>query len=415
MFKMYPLRGSEDCLYLNVYTPELKPDKPLPVMVWIHGGGFMSGSGNDDLYGPEFLVRQGVILVTFNYRLEVLGFLCLDTEDVPGNAGMKDQVAALKWVNKNISRFGGDPDNVTIFGESAGGASVSHHLVSPMSKGLFKRAIAQSGVTTCSWAKTFKPYERALVLARQLGYESENEDGLYEFFKSQPLESLINVKSPISFSEQECACFQLYFGVVSEKKFGNNERFFFDRDSDNLDNYCIHDGVDVITGYTKDEGVLIYSFAELEKMIKQANNFSTYFTPKHIVENLPITEQIEAGKRIQNFYMSKKNGKLDWEKLASYYGFEMFIYPGLKWTKVAAKSNRNKIYLYRFNCKSERNMACKAMGLEHITGGKSLTSHVDDLFYLFNNKHGIRADINSEAFNLIENVTKLWTDFAKYG
>lgn len=193
---------SEDCLFLNVYTPDLKPRDPLPVMFYIHGGGFYSGCGNDDMYAPEFLVRKGVILVTINYRLEVLGFLCLDTEEVPGNAGMKDQVAALKWVNKNIANFGGDPSNVTIFGESAGAASVSCHLVSPMSKGLFKRAICQSGATTCWWAKVFEPRKKALVLARQLGYNSENDGDLYEFFKSQPVEALVGVKLPLSFSEE---------------------------------------------------------------------------------------------------------------------------------------------------------------------------------------------------------------------
>ncbi|XP_064292526.1 juvenile hormone esterase isoform X2 [Plodia interpunctella] len=87
--------GSEDCLYLNIFTKTLDPLTPRPVMVWIHGGGFYTGSGNSDYYGPEFLIKHDVILVTFNYRLEVLGFLCLDNEEVPGNAGLKDQVAAL--------------------------------------------------------------------------------------------------------------------------------------------------------------------------------------------------------------------------------------------------------------------------------------------------------------------------------
>ena len=124
-----------------MYSPEIKPASPLPVMVFIHGGGFKTGSGNDDEYGPDFLVSHGVILVTLNYRLEALGFLCLDTEDVPGNAGLKDQAAALRWVQNNIKNFGGDPNNVTLFGESAGSSSTSLHVISPMSKGLFKRAI----------------------------------------------------------------------------------------------------------------------------------------------------------------------------------------------------------------------------------------------------------------------------------
>ncbi|CAB3252260.1 unnamed protein product [Arctia plantaginis] len=91
-----PLNMDEDCLYLNIYTPEIKPSSLLPVMFFIHGGGFLAGSGNDDLYGPEFLVRYGVILVTINYRLQGPGFLCLHTPEIPGNAGMKDMVAAMR-------------------------------------------------------------------------------------------------------------------------------------------------------------------------------------------------------------------------------------------------------------------------------------------------------------------------------
>lgn len=130
-------------------------------MVWIHGGGFVGGSGNEESAGPEYLLKKDVILVTLNYRLDALGFLSLDTEDIPGNAGMKDQVAALRWVKKNIKNFGGDPDNITLFGGSAGAACVSYHLVSPMSKGLFNRAIMQSGTITSWFPKTFRAKDRA--------------------------------------------------------------------------------------------------------------------------------------------------------------------------------------------------------------------------------------------------------------
>lgn len=112
-------------------------------MFWIHGGGFTSGSGNSDIYGPHYLIAEDVVVVTINYRLGVLGFLSLDDPklEVPGNAGLKDQVMALKWVQKNIRNFGGDPNNVTIFGESAGGSSVHFLLLSPMAKGVSNLAI----------------------------------------------------------------------------------------------------------------------------------------------------------------------------------------------------------------------------------------------------------------------------------
>ncbi|XP_022828109.1 liver carboxylesterase B-1-like [Spodoptera litura] len=406
--------GSEDCLFLNVYTPELKPQNPLPVMFFIHGGGFYSGSGNDDMYGPEFLVRQGVILVTINYRLEVLGFLCLDTEEVPGNAGMKDQVAALQWVNKNISNFGGDPNNITIFGESAGGASVGYHLVSPLTKGLFQRAICQSGITTCWWAKVFEPRLRALALARQLGYNAEKDgEDLYEFFKSQPVEKLAGVKVPLSYSEQHRASFELYFGIVSEKQFGNNKYFFHGNIFDYLKN-GIHEGVQVITGYTADDGVLLHVFDKDGKMLEQANELDTFFTPRHIALNCSLKEQIEAGHKIKQFYMCNEDIDTDCERLSRFQTTEMFLYGIIKWMKIC--SQRNKTYLYKFTCKSERNAAVRLMGLEAVTQGKEVACHMDDLFYIFNSKVlDAKVDMDSKTFQMIDNVTKLWTNFAKYG
>ncbi len=142
---------SEDCLYLNIYAPTDWPDGPLPVMVWIHGGGCTTGAGSLDVYDGEMLARLGVVVVTINYRLGPLGFLAhplLSAESpdgLSGNYGMLDQIAALEWVQRNIAGFGGDPGCVTIFGESAGGASVARLLVSPPAAGLFHRAIAQSG------------------------------------------------------------------------------------------------------------------------------------------------------------------------------------------------------------------------------------------------------------------------------
>ena len=144
--------GNEDCLFLNVYTPGLKKNENkhngLPVMVWIHGGSLVTGSRG--LYDPMPLVEKGgVIVVTINYRLGVLGFLAHPALDAEGhlnaNYGLMDQQFALQWVQRNIAAFGGDPKRVTIFGESAGGLSVYANLASPTAAGLFRRAIAESG------------------------------------------------------------------------------------------------------------------------------------------------------------------------------------------------------------------------------------------------------------------------------
>ena len=144
--------SSEDCLYLNVWEPaDTKPGSKLPVMVWIHGGGFTGGSGSSPQnFGNQF-ARQGIILITFNYRLGRLGFFAFPAlskehpEEPKGNYGYMDQIAALKWIKDNIAAFGGNPGNVTIFGFSAGGVSVHSLLTIPAAKGLFQKAISESG------------------------------------------------------------------------------------------------------------------------------------------------------------------------------------------------------------------------------------------------------------------------------
>jgi para-nitrobenzyl esterase len=146
-----PIRPmSEDCLYLNVWTAASVGEKR-PVMVWIHGGGFLGGSSAGEIYDGTELAKKGVVLISFNYRVWKFGFLALpelsqeSEHHVSGNYGLLDQIAALQWVKENIAAFGGDPDNVTIFGQSAGSVSVNFLMASPLAKGLFHRAIGQSG------------------------------------------------------------------------------------------------------------------------------------------------------------------------------------------------------------------------------------------------------------------------------
>lgn len=152
LFGGEPEPQSEDCLHLNVWTKEPVPDAGRPVMVWIHGGGFEMGSGSSPLYDGTGFAREGVVYVSVNYRLGSIGFLELGHLDAEfagsGNVGLLDQIAALEWVRDNIAAFGGDPANVTIFGESAGAMSVSMLMSMPRARGLFHRAIAQSGAAS---------------------------------------------------------------------------------------------------------------------------------------------------------------------------------------------------------------------------------------------------------------------------
>ena len=141
---------SEDCLYLNVWTPAKSANEKLPVLVYIHGGGFQQGSGAVDMYDGEGLASKGLVVVTINYRLGVFGFLAhpeLSRESVhkvSGNYGLLDQIAALQWVHRNITAFGGDPDTVTIDGQSAGAHSINYLVATPLTRGLIARAISRA-------------------------------------------------------------------------------------------------------------------------------------------------------------------------------------------------------------------------------------------------------------------------------
>ncbi|KAK2872426.1 hypothetical protein Q8A67_022323 [Cirrhinus molitorella] len=174
--------GSEDCLYLNIWVPQGSTvSTDLPVMVFIYGGAFLLGSSqganllDNYLYdGQEMADRGNVIVVTFNYRVGSLGFLSTGDADAPGNYGLWDQHAAISWVHRNIRNFGGNPDNITIFGESAGAASVNFQILSPLNKGLIRRAISQSGVAICPWAVNRNPRQYAEEIATKVGCPTDS-------------------------------------------------------------------------------------------------------------------------------------------------------------------------------------------------------------------------------------------------
>ncbi|PSN56250.1 hypothetical protein C0J52_00414 [Blattella germanica] len=182
--------GSEDCLYLNVYTPQTGGES-LPVLVFIHGGGYTSGSGNSFYYGPHYFLDKDVVMVTINYRLGVLGFLSTGDDASPGNYGLKDQLEALRWINKNIASFGGNPELVTIMGESAGGMSVHNHILSPLSKGLFHRAISNSGSTLMPIMFQPDPLPIAQKRAQEVGCPIDNNEDMVSCLRNLELGQLM--------------------------------------------------------------------------------------------------------------------------------------------------------------------------------------------------------------------------------
>lgn len=370
---------------------------------------FRYSNANDNFYGPDFLIRHEVILVTINYRTDALGFLCLDTEDIPGNVGMKDQVAALRWIKQNISNFGGDPENITIFGEGAGGASTSYHLVSPMSKGLFKRAIVQSGALTSWWAQTSDPRKKAIQLAKQLGCNSEYNRKLTKFFRTVPVEQLLDLDPTITQSPK------LSFTVVDEKKFKDNERFFYGDQIEVLKN-GIHEGVTVMTGYTQDEGTVAFALGvPFDQILIQAIESKEFFVPKQIQHTCSVADQLQVGKKMKEYYFKEDVVKKNvFDQVMKFLNWDMFVHSGLLFAKLI--SNQTDVYLYKFTCKSERNIFAEFIGLTDLLGDKQLVSHGDDLIYLFSETYSnLKVDRESEAFTYIDRMTRLWTNFAKFG
>jgi len=188
--------SAEDCLYLNVAAPQWPPQAKFPVMVWIHGGSNTAGDADDAGFDERTLVHRGVVLVTISYRLGALGFLVspeLSRESrhhVSGNYGLMDQLAALRWVHDNIARFGGDPGNVTAFGESAGSFDISILMTSPLAKGLFQRAITESGAVAGFHGARTKSYSEEISGKLAARLKAPNQ-GTIKFLRTIPAETIL--------------------------------------------------------------------------------------------------------------------------------------------------------------------------------------------------------------------------------
>ncbi|XP_007073975.1 acetylcholinesterase isoform X2 [Panthera tigris] len=243
---------SEDCLYLNVWTPYPRPASPTPVLVWIYGGGFYSGASSLDVYDGRFLAQaEGTVLVSMNYRVGAFGFLALPgSREAPGNVGLLDQRLALQWVQDNVATFGGDPMSVTLFGESAGAASVGMHLLSPPSRGLFHRAVLQSGAPNGPWATVGvgEARRRATLLARLVGCPpggaGGNDTELVACLRTRPAQDLVDHEWHVLPQE---SVFRFSFVPVVDGDFLSDT-------PEALINAGDFHGLQVLVGVVKDEG-----------------------------------------------------------------------------------------------------------------------------------------------------------------
>lgn len=381
-------------------------------MVFIHGGGYKLDSGNDENYGPEFLVKQDVILVTLNYRLEVLGFLSLDTEDVPGNAGMKDQVAALKWVKNNIRKFGGDPENVTLFGNSAGSAATILHMVSLMSKDLFKRAIAMSGVPSCEWSLAYKPRRRAFVLGKQLGIDTEDATELLKYLQLLPADKLVGVEPTVLISEEISAeIFKLtHFTPVIEIDFG--QEHFMTVEPEKLLKERKVNAADLIIGHTHEEMMSLLIDLDNFYLSKYAT-YAELLVPRNIMYDRSSNEILRLSDMIKKHYFGTKSINKDTiRELLTYLNDSIYGYNIYRYIKMFDKIHNSKIFVYKFSGTSARNIYEKVDNKYNLRGA----SHADDMVYLFETKDPkLSLDIEGKGFKIINHISTLYANFAKYG
>ncbi|XP_012215980.1 esterase FE4-like [Linepithema humile] len=294
--------GEEDCLFLNVYTPVLDKEARRAVMVWFHGGNFNGGSGDDSFFGPDFLVEQDVILVTLNYRLGPLGFLNTGDKNAPGNAGLKDQVMALKWVKDNVHYFGGCPNRVTIFGEDAGASSVQLHMMSPMSDGLFNSAIQQSGSAVNTWAMSYNPREMAFKLGDKLEIETSDSAELVARLAEFSAKELITASMELIKTENTMN--GRFAAFIPSVEIDLGQEIFLPADPWTLLKTGKIADVPVMAGITADESS--YFVQMMLGNIDQMNEHFENFLP----DDLNVTDagqKNQLGENLKSFYFEDKS------------------------------------------------------------------------------------------------------------
>ncbi|KAH9641207.1 hypothetical protein HF086_004594 [Spodoptera exigua] len=402
--------GSEDCLFLNVYTPNVAPDTLLPVVVFIHGGAYIFGSGNTDLYRPDYLLANDVVVVTINYRLGVLGFLSLGNEDVPGNAALKDQVTALKWVQRNIKKFGGDPNSVTIVGDTAGGASVTLHMLSPMSKGLFHKAIAMSGSATCDFGLTYKHEEKAKIFGKALNCENvDNSTALLDCLQAADYDAFYSITPTVLASEEITdVLFKMeHFTPVIEKKTGNN--FLTEDYYSALTKGNVNKDVDFIIGYSSQEAVLLIDLYNAS-YVDLYNRYRELFTPSEILTKSTPDTNLEVAENVKKFYFGEKPVKVENLDLFVKYSSSASIgYHAQRYANKWANFGK-KTYFYIFDGFTKWNF----FGQQGAKYGIKKASHFDITYYMFwPESLNWSIDTDSVEYQVTKRLTTAVTNFAK--
>ena len=375
--------GSEDCLSLNVWVPAKPSAAKLPVMVWIYGGGFVAGTTSEPRQDGTHLAQQGVIVVSMNYRLGVFGFLVhpeLAKEsgrNAAGNYGLLDQLAALQWVHENIAAFGGDPGNVTIFGESAGSFSVSAQMASPLAKGLFQKAIGESGAAFFSGGLSFEPLsvreeKDVKSVSSKLGVSTLAE------LRAVPAEKLLEV-----------------FGKPGP------DGFAFGPD---VDGYFLPEPVPAIFAAGKQNDVPL-----LAGWNHDEGSFEIAFSPqKPTADSLKATAQKEFGEKSAKF-LKLYPADSDEHALRSakdFAGDRFIAFSTWEWMESQAKTGKQPIYRYRFDLGPPADPKGPQLGAFH-------SAEIEYVFGQLDSKAGVAW--RSDDRQLSEAMRKYWANFARSG
>jgi len=383
---------NEDCLHLAVSTP-WRPDgtekKDLPVMFFIHGGAFTGGM--QIRMGAERLGAWGdVVVVAINYRLALLGFMCLDTDQAAGNMGMLDMVVALEWVHKHIGYFGGDASRITIFGESAGSASIGHLLLSDSTNGLFSQGIGQSGSALSSWAFDKNPEFHSRNIAEKTGCTDENVDDLVSCLKLLPVESITTAaKAYISESRNAGG---LGFGGLIPCAQTKGERKFYTQHETPTEK--MHSGdyesVPILFGANKHEGSFVYATVYNTYITNNSLTEDSGFLKYDLIPQLLRTVQMENSYGIEHllddtyFDLWQLGDLMDMQAgLVDLLG--VFFIKASSYTMVKENSKLNPSYWYSFDYVAEHKTAFHALFMSpekkaNVTPG---VCHGDELLYLF--------------------------------
>jgi len=380
---------NEDCLNLNVWTPAKSAGDKLPVMVWIHGGSFTTGAGSLKMYAGRNLAENGVVVVTVNYRLGPLGFLShplLSKESghaASGNYGLLDQIAALKWVKQNIADFGGDPDNVTIFGESAGAMSVCDLMVSPLANGLFQRAISESG----AFSDAFPTYREdtvakaegtGLELSAKLG--CDKADNPLAAMRSKTADEVVKA-AYTGYSSSSAGKFR---PVVDGWVIPENPWTMFSAGKQSK--------VPLLIGTNADEGsiFLIPDYKVLKMSGQDYENYVKSLYPKDYEAVLALFPASDSQSVLQAMI-----------KLRTVMSFSA----GALHAADTATAKGSKVYMYQFTRVPQTLL--KFAGAFHGL----------EIFYVFGNLRADRVSIPDDRIDLqlSQNMMQYWTNFAKTG